>query len=210
VTAGTRAPGWTRLPWQPCERCGTLGVDAQPDSSVVTLACPRCGHEEERHRLPFFSVTGASGSGKSTLMRRLWRELPECVALDGDILWDQAYWNDRAAFYTRWLNLVAQISQTGHPVVLCTAAMPDDWRDAAPRVLVSEVHMLALVCDEQELLARLEARGRSPGANAPADFLEQTLSFNRWLRARLDYVDTSVFDPDETAERVASWVRARL
>jgi predicted kinase len=210
VTAGTDAIHAIRLPWQPCERCGALGVDAHPAGAVVTLACPRCGHEEERRRLPFFSVTGPSGSGKSTLMRRLWRELPECVALDGDILWDPAYWKERAAFYTRWLNLAAQISQTGRAVVLCTAAMPDDWRDAAPRVLVSDVHMLALVCDEDELLARLEARGRSPGADAPADFLEQTLNFNRGLRARLDYVDTSVSDPDETTARVAAWVRARL
>jgi hypothetical protein len=70
--------------------------------------------------------------------------------------------------------------------------------------------MLALVCDEQELLARLDARGRSPGAEAPPDFLEQTLNFNQWLRARLDHVDTSLCGPDETAARVASWVRARL
>jgi predicted kinase/ribosomal protein S27AE len=210
VTADTQVPGTVRLPWQPCERCGALGVDAHPDGSVVTLACGRCGHEEQRGRLPFFSITGPSGSGKSTLMRRLWRELPECVSLDGDVLWDPAYWKARSAFYTRWLNVAAQISQSGRTVVLCTAAMPNDWREAAPRVLVSEVHVLALVCDAEELLARLDARGRSPGAEAPADFLEQTLNFNRWLRANLDYVDTSVSDPDETAARVAAWVRARL
>jgi predicted kinase len=210
VSAATRAPGSTRLPWQPCERCGALGVDAHPDGPVVTLLCPRCGHEEERRRLPFFSVTGASGSGKSTVMRRLWRELPECVSLDGDVLWDPAYWNARAAFYTRWLNLAAQISQTGRVVIVCTAAMPDDWRDAPPRVLVSDVHMLALVCDDDELLSRLEARARPRDPDVPPDFLEQTRIFNGWLRANLDQVDTSVSDPDETAARVASWVRARL
>jgi hypothetical protein len=210
VTAATEAVDVTRLPWQPCECCGALGVDAYPEASAVTLVCPNCGHEEQRRRSPFFSVTGASGSGKSTVMRRLWHGLPECVALDGDILWDPAYWNARSAFYTRWLNLAAQISQTGRAAVLCTAAMPDDWSDAAPRVLVSDLHMLALVCDEKELLARLDARGRSPDAAAPADFLEQTLYFNAWLRANLDHIDTSVSGPDETAARVAAWVRARL
>jgi predicted kinase len=210
MSATARAAGSTRLPWQPCERCGALGVDACPDAAVVTLSCPRCGHAEERRRLPFFSVTGPSGSGKSTVVRRLWRELPECVVVDGDVLWDPAYWNARAAYYTRWLSLAAQISQTGRAVVLCTAAMPDDWRDAPPRVLVSEVNMLALVCDDADLRARLDARMRPPDAEAPADFLENTLFFNAWLRANLEHVDTSALDPEQTAARVADWVRARL
>jgi hypothetical protein len=62
MTAGAQVRGAVRLPWQPCERCGALGVEALPDGSVVTLDCGRCGHEEQRRRLPFFSVTGPSGS----------------------------------------------------------------------------------------------------------------------------------------------------
>ena len=99
-----------QLPRQPCERCGALGVDAYPHGSVVMFVCPLCRHEEERMRLPFFSVTGPSGSGKSTLVRRLWRELPECVVLDGDVLWNPTFWEAREAFYTLWLSLSAQIS----------------------------------------------------------------------------------------------------
>ena len=200
----------THLPWQACERCGALGVNAQANGTVVTLLCSSCAHEEIRHRLPFFSVTGPSGSGKSTLVRRLWQELPECVPLDGDLLWNPAFWSARPAFYTMWLNVAAQISQSGRPVVLCTAAMPDDWRNATPRVLVSGVHMLALVCDEEELLARLATRDRTQDDSAPADFLEQTCNFNRWLRTHLEYVDTSALDPVETSARVTAWVRARL
>jgi molybdopterin-guanine dinucleotide biosynthesis protein len=199
-----------RLPWQPCERCGTLGVDACPDGSIVLLACPSCGHEEERRRLPFFSVTGPSGSGKSTLVRRLWRELPECVTLDGDLLWNPKIWKEREAFYTLWLSLAAQISQSGRPVVLCTAAMPDDWHNATPRVLVANVHMLALVCDETELLSRLATRVRPLDVEGPADFLEQTLTFNRWLSEHVEHIDTSTHDPDETAGRVTAWVRSHL
>ena len=199
-----------RLPWQPCERCGALGVDAHADGSRALLVCPNCGHEEERRRLPFFSVTGPSGSGKSTLVRRLWRGLPECVVLDGDVLWDPKYWNERETFYTLWLVLAAQISQSARPVVLCTAAMPADWSAPTARVLAAEVHMLALVCAEDDLLARLSARERPRDAEAPADFLEQTLNFNRVLRERLEHVDTSAHDPDETATRVAAWVRSHL
>jgi predicted kinase len=198
-----------RLAWQPCERCGGLGVDASPASDTVRFECPSCGHEEERRRLPFFSVTGPSGVGKSTLVRRLWRVLPECVSFDGDVLWHGDFWNDRQAFYDRWLALAGQASQSGYPVVVCTAAMPDDWRSAFA-VLVGQVHMLALVCDEDELMARLARRARPLDDQAPAGFLEHTRNFNRVLRERLEHVDTSRFDEDEAAERVAAWIRKRL
>jgi energy-coupling factor transporter ATP-binding protein EcfA2 len=199
----------THLPWQTCELCGALGVDAHPRDATVVLACGKCAHEEERNRVPFFSITGPSGSGKSTLLRRLWRLLPECVAFDGDVLWHGDFWNDRAAYYARWLAVAAQASQPDRPVIVCTAAMPDDWRSDFA-VLVGEIHMLALVCDEDELLARLTRRDRPQDPQTPGDFLEQTCNFNRWLRARVAYVDTSLFDPDETAARVADWVRERL
>jgi gluconate kinase len=209
VTHAASAAAAQRLPWQPCERCGGLGVEASPAAGSVVLACPRCGHEEERRRLPFFSVTGPSGVGKSALVRRLWRLLPECVVFDGDVLWHGDFWKNRQAFYGRWLALAAQASQSGHPVVVCTAAMPDDWRSAFA-VLVGEIHLLALVCEEDVLMARLDARARPLDELVPADFLEQTRTFNRVLRERLEHVDTSRFDEDEVAARVAAWIRERL
>jgi hypothetical protein len=198
------------LQWQPCVRCGALGLDARPNGSVVLLVCPHCGNEEERRRLPFFSVTGPSGSGKTTLVRRLWRELPECVTLDGDLLWNPGFWNDREGFYTLWLTAAGQISQSGRPVVLCTAAIPEDWRTSEARPLVGDVHMLALVCAEEDLRSRLRIRARPLDSEAPADFLDQTCVFNGWLRERLPYVDTSTLQPDDTAAQVAAWVRSHL
>lgn len=197
------------LSWQPCERCGGLGVDATLAAGSLLLTCPQCGHEETRRRLPFFSVTGPSGSGKSTLVRRLWRLLPECVAFDGDVLWHGDFWKDTQAFYDRWLAVAGQASQSGHPVVVCTAAMPEVWQSPFA-AFVGEVHMLALVCDEDELLARLERRERPPDDQAPPDFLEQTLNFNRVLRERLEHVDTSLLDENEVAARVVDWIRERL
>jgi len=202
-------PSRQRLAWQPCERCGGLGVDAVPEGPSLALTCPRCGNDEARQGLPLFSITGPSGVGKSTLLRRLWRVLPECVAFDGDVLWHGDFWQDRQAFYDRWLAVAGQASQSGHPVVVCTAAMPDDWKSEFA-VLVGEIHMLALVCDEQDLMARLAARVRPQDEQAPADFLEQTRTFNRVLRERLEHVDTSALDEDEVAERVAGWIRERL
>jgi gluconate kinase len=155
-------------------------------------------------------VTGASGAGKSTLVRRLWHELRECIVLDGDALWNRRFWPERAAFYNLWLVAAGQISQTGRPVVVCTAAMPDDWSSASARAFVGDVHMLALVCAEDDLLSRLDVRDRPRDDDAPADFLEQTLNFNRWLREHLPHVDTSQLDAEATATEVADWIRSRL
>lgn len=146
--------------------------------------------------------------GKSTVLRRLWRLVPECVAFDGDVLWHGDFWRKRQAYYDRWLTLAGQASQSGHAVVVCTAALPDDWSSEAS-VLVGDIHMLALVCDEEELMARLAARLRPLDEQAPPAFLEQTRNFNRVLR-ELEHVDTSTLDRDETAERVAAWIRERL
>ena len=156
------------------------------------------------------TVLGPSGSGKSTLLRRLWQLVPEVVAFDGDVLWHASFWNDRRAFYDRWLALAGQASQSARAVAVLTAAMPDDWRSDFA-VLVADVHMLALVCDEDELTARLAARERPVDDEAPRDFLEQTRTFDRWLRTNVDdTVDTSAHDRDEVAEVVAAWIRERL
>ena len=197
--------------WQDCESCGALDLEAHPAGDEVVVACAGCGHEARRRRLPFFSVTGATCSGKSSVCRRLWRLLPQCVALDGDLLWESSLWADTGAFYARWLGVAAQISQSGRPVVLCTAAIPQAWEEAPSRVLVADVHMLALVCDDDLLLERLRQRARPRDPAEPADFLEESLSFNRWLREHVEPAfDTGSASTDETAERVAEWVRERL
>jgi predicted kinase len=199
----------TRLEWEPCESCGALGLDAAPGGASVSLQCLTCGHEERRRRMPFFSITGASGSGKTSLARRLWRALPECITFDGDVLWHANYWNEPGAFHWRCLAVAAQASQCGRPVVVCTAAMPDAWRQDLA-VLVEEVHMLAVVCADGDLVQRLDARRRPRDSNAPVDFVEQSRSFNNWLRDHVDSVDSSTNDPDEVAELVAAWIRQRL
>jgi broad-specificity NMP kinase len=194
--------------WQDCASCGALDLEARPVGDEIVVTCVSCGHEERRRRLPFFSVTGATCSGKSSVCRRLWRLLPECVSLDGDLLWDSSLWNDTGAFYARWLGVAAQISQSGRPVVLCTAAIPEAWEKSSSRVLVGDVHMLALVCDEDVLLERLRRRGRPQDPAVPA---EESLSFNRWLRANVEpALDTTSASPDDTAVQVVDWVRAQL
>jgi hypothetical protein len=194
--------------WQDCAGCGALELEARGEDGDAVVTCLSCGHEERRRRLPFFSVSGATCTGKSSVCRRLWTLLPECVALDGDLLWDRSLWDAPELFYARWLGVAAQISQSGRPVVLCTAAIPQAWEESPSRILVSQVHMLALVCDDDVLLERLRRRGRPPDPKAPD---EETLSFNRWLREHVEpALETTAASPDDTAVRVADWVRGRL
>jgi AAA domain len=160
-------------------------------------------------RLPFFSITGPSGAGKSATWRLLTGLLPECVALDGDALWDPRFWSDTDWFYGAWMRVAAGVQQNGRPVVLCTAAMPDVWQRRPEREWFRNVHMLALVCSEETLRARLTAREPS-GPETPSTFVDDTLDFNRWLREHVEHVDTSTMSELDTALRVAEWVRARL
>jgi gluconate kinase len=199
----------TWLEWETCERCGALGLDATTEDSAVALVCAACGFREVRRPLPFFSITGASTSGKTALTRRLWNELPECITFDGDVLWHPDFWTDRRAFYQRWLAVAAQASQCGRPVVVCTAAMPEDWREDLA-VLVGRIHMLALVCADADLAKRLDARRRPRDANLPSDFVEQSRFFNNWLRENVPFVDSSANDAGRLAELVAAWIRERL
>jgi hypothetical protein len=162
-----------------------------------------------RRRVPFFSITGASTSGKTSLARRLWRHLPECITFDGDVLWHPNYWTEPGAFHRRCLAVAAQASQCGRPVVVCTAAMPDVWQQDLA-VLVGPVHMLAIVCDDGDLVRRLEERKRPRDPSVPPDFVEQTRTFNSWLRENVAFVDSSANDADKVADLVAAWIRERL
>jgi broad-specificity NMP kinase len=159
--------------------------------------------------LPLFSVTGPSAAGKSTVCAELPALLPECVPLDGDLLWRSELWDDVSWFYSTWLSVAGQVSRAGRPAVLCTAAMPEAWEDSRAREQVGEIHMLALVCNEEVLRDRLLARG-AQDPNAPETFLDDTLNFNRVLRERLPFLDTTDAAPAETAQAVAAWVREQL
>jgi broad-specificity NMP kinase len=159
--------------------------------------------------LPLFSVTGPSGAGKSTVCAQLPALLPECVPLDGDLFWRSELWDDVGWFYSTWLRVAGQISRSRRPVVLCTAAMPEAWEDSPAREEVGDIHMLALVCDEGVLRDRLAARG-APDPNTPETFLDDTLNFNRVLRKRVAFVDTTDAEPAETATAVAAWIREHL
>ncbi|MFL6016347.1 MAG: hypothetical protein ACJ74V_02290 [Gaiellaceae bacterium] len=83
------------------------------------------------------------------------------------------------------------------------------------RAWFSDIHYLALVCDDATLAERL---GRRPAwRGATHERIAEMQRFNRWLLANaastvppMTLLDTSDAEPPETVAAVAAWVRERL
>src|SRR5438270_13212766 len=102
-----------------CPACGIYSVEKIVDPRGPHAICPACGYGHPFLQQPLFVVAGASGSGKTAACLSLLGSLPECVALDCDILWRPEF-NSPAdsyqAFRDVWLNLAKNIGQSGRPV----------------------------------------------------------------------------------------------
>jgi hypothetical protein len=170
-------------------------------------------------RLPLFVITGASATGKTTLCLALQPSLPECVVLECDILWRSEFAdpeNDYETFRDVWLRLAKNIGQAGRPVVLCGSAVPAQYESRPERRYFAGIHYLALVCDDEELVRRLEAR---PGWRGSSDkgTVERMLGFNRWLKDSagttqppMRLLDTTQIGVDASVDRTVDWVRTHL
>jgi len=202
-----------------CPVCGEYAVEKAIDLTGPFAVCPRCGHRHRFVRLPLFLVTGASGAGKTAVGLRLGERLPECVALESDILWRPEFNtpdDNYAAYRDLWLRVAKNVHQAGRPVVLCGSAVPEQFELRPERRYFADLHYLALVCRERVLAERLRARPAWRGVGGDA-FVERMVEFNRWLmdnvaatRPPMTLLDTSDLGVEDTAERVAAWVRTRL
>ncbi|HLH72484.1 MAG TPA: AAA family ATPase, partial [Chloroflexota bacterium] len=167
-----------------CPGCGLYHVEKEIDPSGPFAVCPACGFRQSFVRLPMFVVTGASGAGKTTVCLQLPTALPECVVLEADVLWrpefDQPETQYRD-FRDLWLRLVKNIHQSGRSVVLMGGAIPTQFESSPERRYLSEIHYLALVCDDHELSQRLQKRPPWRGTHT-AEVVQRMVDFNRWLR----------------------------
>lgn len=158
-------------------------------------------------------MNGATGVGKTTIGTIAANLLPECIHLDSDLLWSMDYFGDDAAvaaYYARWLRLAAEISQSGHPVVLRGANDPEQWAGSPLTSYFSAIYYLALVADPDVHEARLRAREFPDNVEEDPNFRDY-LEHNRWLRTHAtDQLDTTTLTPANAAARVEAWVRARL
>ncbi len=198
-----------------CPQCGMYSVEKEIDPRGPRAICPHCGHAHPFLRLPLFLLSGASGTGKSTICLGLDAQLPECVCLESDILWRGEFAtpeDDYRSYRDLWLRVAKNIAQAGRPVVLCGTALPEQFESCPERRYVGDIHALALVCDEQELVRRLQARPawRQTGSD---EFVQRMVAFDRWLReprTGISVLDTTHLSIAEATGHVAAWVRARL
>ena len=203
-----------------CHKCGLYRVDKVIDPSGPYAVCPACGHQHVFRQLPLLMVSGASGAGKSTVCNALLGQLDDVILLDSDILWrpdfDKPEENYRDFFET-WLRLAKNISQSGMPVVLFGAGMgvPENIEPCVERRYFSQVHYLALACDDHELTQRLKARPDWRGSGEQA-FIENQIRFNRWFKETpqndhpISLIDTTGISIETTIEQVEGWIRERV
>jgi predicted kinase len=202
-----------------CPGCGMYSVEKDIDPIESVAICPSCGHRHPFLRMPLFVLTGASGSGKTTVCLGLSAALPECVVLESDILWRPEFArpeNDWREYRELWLRVAKNVGQGGRPVVLGGTALPDQFETCPERRYFATIHYLALVCDDDVLASRLEARPPWRKSGSP-DFVERMVGFNRWLvdnanltNPPLTLLDTTDWTTDDTVGQVAAWIRSRL
>lgn len=198
-----------------CYQCGMHHVDKIIDPAGPYAICPECGYKHRFLQLPLLIVSGASCAGKSTVCQQLLGRVSEAVLLDSDILWRPEFNTPDTGyrdFFETWLRVCKNISQSGRPVVLFGAGMgvPDNMEPCIERRYFSNVHYLALVCSEEALAERLQARPAWRGTREPA-FVEAQIRFNRWFKAydsqpAITLIDTTKLNPGETASQVTAWI----
>ena len=202
-----------------CPNCGEYRADKIIVPQGAYAVCPDCGFEHEFIRLPLFILTGASGVGKTTTCLALAAQAKEFVVMESDILWRDEF-NQPATDYRdyreTWLRVCKNISQAGKPVILCGAGVPAQFEQCTERRYFSNIHYMALVCEDEILASRLRNRPAWRGSSGD-EYIWEHLKFNRWLRENaqsteppMTLLNTSGITVDESREAVERWLRSHL
>jgi len=202
-----------------CPDCGADRADKAIGPEGAYAICPNCRFRQKFVRLPLFILTGASGVGKSAVCLGLAAQMKDVVVMESDILW-RAEFNQPETNYREyretWLRVCKNISQAGKPVVLCGVGEPAQFEQCIERRYFSELHYLALICDEQIFASRLRARPTRGGPLKEEEIKEQVV-FNRWLlnnaphtKPQMSLLDTSEITVEETVEKVERWIRSLM
>lgn len=202
-----------------CPHCGTYSDAKLINPAGPFAICPACGYAHLFVQLPLFVITGASGAGKTALCLALPPRLPECVVLETDILWGvvpATVEDDYRSYANVWLRVAKNVSQAGRPVVLGGSTVPGRFEACPERRYFTDLHYLALVCDDAVLVERLQARPGWRQTGNP-EFLASMRAFNRWFQDHaatthppMTLLDTSTRTLAETVDHAVAWVRGRL
>jgi Predicted GTPase len=159
---------------------------------------------------PLFIITGASGVGKSTTCEILFQSESKYIVMESDLLWNEIYntpetnYND---YRKLWLQVCANISQIGKPVVLCGCAVPEQFEACEERELFTEIHYLAVVCGDN----KLESRMRNGRSITDESWITGSKEFNRWLKENvgannITLLDTTELSPKQASEIADNWI----
>lgn len=161
--------------------------------------------------LPLYIVTGASGTGKTAVVPHLRPLLPDWDVFETDILWDSG--DNWEIVKCNWLRIAHSVAQSGRRTLLCGTILPEHIAKCDHFPLFTAVHSLALICNENILRARLEARPEWRSCNL--DFIDGQISLNQWLSANafaaftppLSLCDTTQQAIEETARHIRDWTQ---
>jgi 2-phosphoglycerate kinase len=201
-----------------CPKCGVYSVEKVIEPEGPFAVCPHCGYRHRFLRLPLFVITGASGTGKSAVCLELPRKTSECVFLECDLFWCPHFdkpEEDYRSFRDHCLRVAKSIGQSGRPVVLCGTVVPDGYEISAERRYFTEIHYLALVCEDEELKKRLTERPGWRRSSQP-EFIRNMTDFNQWIKDNahktqppMTILDNTHLSVEGTVERIAEWIHGK-
>lgn len=204
-----------------CFNCGIYRADKLIDPDGPYAICPECGYRHSFLQLPLMIVSGASGTGKSAVCHYLVGKLTEVVLLEADILWRPEFNKPEdkyCDFFETWLRVCKNISQSGRPVVLFSAGagVPENMEPCVERRYFSDLHYLALTCEDEVLAERLRSRPKWRKCSDPA-YIDEHVRFNRWFKENgsktepvINLLDTTAVPIQETVDQVTSWIYEKI
>lgn len=202
-----------------CPECGIYSAEKVIEPEGPFAVCLHCGHHHGFVQLPLFVITGASGAGKSVVCLDLPKKTDQCVFMECDMFWGPHFdkpEEDYSGFREHCLRVAKNISQSGRPVVLCGTAVPDGYEKSVERRYFTEIHYLALVCDDDALEGRLRNRPDWRNSSQP-EFIEAMKEFNQWIKANsletrppMTILDNTRLSVEETVNGVIHWLQSHL
>lgn len=162
-------------------------------------------------KLPLFIISGSSGIGKSTTCEILFQNESEYIVMESDLLWNDIY-NTPEDNYRKyrelWLQVCANISQIVKPVVLCGCATPDQFNVCSEKDLFTEIHYLAIVCDNDILENRMREERKISNEN----WIKSSADYNSWIKnngreQNIYLLDNIQLSPEKAAKEVDTWIR---
>lgn len=202
-----------------CPSCGEYHADKIIVPEGTYAVCPNCNYHHKFVRLPLFVLTGASGVGKTSTCLALAAKAKDFVVMESDILWRDEF-NQPATDYRNyretWLRVCKNISQAGKPVILCGAGIPAQFETCIERRYFSNIHYLALICEDEILVSRLRSRPAWRGSFKD-EYITEQVAFNRWLinnaqntQPPLSLLNTSEITVNESVAGVEQWIHSHL